>query len=289
MGYSNQNLQSIKPSKGSYFPLIKGVSLFLMFVFVAFILFVIIKGVAAFDWNLLLVDTRNSDQRFNFISALLGTCYLLIVSFIISVPVGLLGGFYYSGFFSNNKYLSYLKMLNRILSGVPSIIFGMFGMVIFVNRLGFGYSILAGSITLSLIAIPHVIKSTEEAIRSVDKTYIESSMALGASKIHTAIHVILPIAFPKILSGFFFTMARISGETAPLILTTATYMVTQLPASVFEPVVAIPHHVFLLARNGVENVQTLDLLYALSLVLLVIAVVVNIIVVVFKWRELNKK
>lgn len=166
-------------------------------------------------------------------------------------------------------------MINN-LSGVPSIVFGLFGMTLFVNMFGFGDSILAGSLTLGLLILPLIIRTTEEALKAIPNDYRNASFALGATKLQTIGRIILPMAFPNIITGLILAIGRVSGETAPILFTCAAYFLPQLPTSIFSQVMALPYHLYVIATSGTDLEATRPLAYGTALVLIVIVLIVNL-------------
>lgn len=162
------------------------------------------------------------------------------------------------------------------LSGIPSIVFGLFGMTLFVNYLGFGDSILAGSLTLGLLCVPLVIRTTEEALKAIPNTFREGSRALGATKLQTIRRVILPIATPNIITGLILALGRVSGETAPILFTCAAYFLPKIPTSIFDQCMALPYHLYVISTSGTDMEAQLPIAYGTALVLIIIILVVNL-------------
>jgi phosphate transport system permease protein len=174
------------------------------------------------------------------------------------------------------------------LAGVPSIVFGLFGMALFVNKLGFGDSILAGSLTLGLLALPVIIRTTEEALKAIDKSYREASYALGASKLQTIRRVTLPMALPNIITGVILSIGRVSGETAPILFTVAAYFLPKLPNSIFDQVMALPYHLYVISTSGTNINESRGMAYGTAVVLILIVLILNIIANIIR-RFLTKK
>jgi len=176
------------------------------------------------------------------------------------------------------------------LASIPSIVFGLFGMTLFVNTLAFGDSIIAGSLTLSLLILPVVIRTTEEALKAVPNTYRTGSMALGANKIQTIKRIILPTAFPNIITGLVLSIGRVSGETAPILFTVVAYFLPKLPSSIFDQVMALPYHLYVLATSGTDIEKSRPVAYGTALVLIIIVLLMNTIAGVIKNQfQKNKK
>ena len=162
------------------------------------------------------------------------------------------------------------------LAGVPSIVFGLFGMALFVNKMGFGDSIIAGSLTLGLMVLPIIIRTTEESLKAVDDTYRHASIGLGASKWQTTSRVVLPIAFPNINTGLILSLGRVSGETAPILFTVAAYFLPQLPHSLSDQVMALPYHLYVIITSGTNIEESRPVAYGTALVLITIVLIFNL-------------
>ena len=152
----------------------------------------------------------------------------------------------------------------------------LFGMSLFVNFFGFGDSILAGSLTLGLLALPLVIRTTEEALKAIPDSFREGSLALGATKLQTISKVILPMAMPNIITGLILAVGRVSGETAPILFTCAAYFLPQLPSSVLDQCMALPYHLYVLATSGTDMERQIPIAYGTALTLVIIVLAVNL-------------
>jgi len=163
------------------------------------------------------------------------------------------------------------------LAGIPSIVFGLFGMALFVHTMNFGDSIIAGSLTLGLMVLPIIIRTTEEALKSVDDSLRIGSYALGATKLQTIGRVVLPVAFPNIITGLILSISRVSGETAPILFTVAAYFLPKLPTSIFDQVMALPYHLYVLTTSGTNIEKARPMAYGTALVLIAIVLIMNLI------------
>ena len=181
-----------------------------------------------------------------------------------------------------------LTQMTSNLAGIPSIVFGLFGMALFVNRFGFGDSIIAGSLTLGLMVLPVIIRTTEEALKAVNDTFRHASIALGASKWQTTRRVVLPIAFPNIITGVILSIGRVSGETAPILFTVAAYFLPRLPHSIFDQVMALPYHLYVIITSGTNIEESRPMAYGTALVLITIVLIMNLIANAFR-RYFGKK
>ncbi len=250
---------------------------FLVVAVLFFILgFIIIRGISVINWEFLTSMPKEGMTAGGILPAIVGTFCLIIGSMLFAFPVGVLSGIYTNEYLKESWFKGFLRAMTNNLAGIPSIVFGLFGMALFVNKLKFGDSILAGSLTLGLLALPVIIRTTEEALKAVDDSLRIGSYALGATKLQTIRRVVLPIAFPNILTGLILSMGRVSGETAPILFTVAVYSITKLPTSIFDQVMALPYHLYVLCTSGTNTEATRPMAYGTAFVLIVIVLLFNL-------------
>ena len=250
-------------------------------VFVALILFfilgfIIVKGIGVVNWDFLTESPRDGMTSGGIFPAIVGTFYLMIGSALFSFPIGVMSGIYMNEYAPKGKLVNFIRMMTNNLAGIPSIVFGLFGMAFFVNHLNFGDSILAGSLTLGLLALPIVIRTTEEAFKDIPDSYREGSLALGANKAQTIWKVLLPMAMPRIITGLILSMGRVSGETAPILFTCAAYFLPKLPGSVFDQCMALPYHLYVVATSGTDIDAQMPIAYGTAFVLIMIILIMNL-------------
>jgi len=211
--------------------------------------------------------------------AIIGTLYLILGSIAIALPLGIGAAIYLVEYTKENAFTRFIRTATDLLNGTPSIVFGLFGFTFLVLYLGFGISLLAGVVTLALMVLPTVIRTTEEALRSVPDSIREGSYALGATKWQTIRKVVIPPAMPGIITGAILSIGRAAGETAPIMFTAVVFMQRKLPNSVFDPVMALPYHLFVLATNvpGARDNQ-----YATAVVLLILVIFIFGIAIVIR-------
>jgi phosphate transport system permease protein len=195
---------------------------------------------------------------------------------LFAFPIGVLSGIYINEYAKDGFFKRFIRLMTNNLAGIPSIVFGLFGMTLFVNTLKFGDSILAGSLTLGIMTLPVIIRTTEESLKAVDDSFRHGSYALGASKLKTIRRVVLPISFPNIITGFILSIGRVSGETAPILFTVAAYFLPRLPHSIFDQVMALPYHLYVLSTSGTNMKESLPMAYGTTLVLILIVLIVNL-------------
>ncbi|MFM2292039.1 MAG: hypothetical protein RIS29_1852 [Bacteroidota bacterium] len=238
--------------------------------------FIIIRGIGVINWDFLSKAPEEGMTKGGIFPAIVGTLCLVIGSSLFSFPIGIMSGIYMNEYASDSKIATVIRIMTNNLSGVPSVVFGLFGMALFVNTMGFGDSIIAGSLTLGLMSLPLVIRTTEESLKAIDNSYREGSMALGATKLQTIQKVILPMAFPNIITGLILSIGRVSGETAPILFTVAAYFLPKLPHSIFDQVMALPYHLYVISTSGTDIEASRGIAYGTALVLVAIVLLLNL-------------
>ncbi|MDR3857048.1 phosphate ABC transporter permease PstA [Parabacteroides sp.] len=256
-----------------FFTLLSYLVVAILFVILGFI---IIKGGSVISWDFLTKAPEERMTKGGIFPAIVGTFYLIVGSSIISFPIGIMSGIYMNEYATNGKVVRFIRIMTNNLSGVPSVVFGLFGMSLFVNALGWGDSIIAGSFTLALMSLPLIIRTTEEALKSIDDSFRHGSLALGATKLQTIRRVVLPMAFPNIITGLILSVGRVSGETAPILFTVAAYFLPQLPGSIFDQCMALPYHLYVISTSGTDIEASRGMAYGTALVLIAIVLVVNL-------------
>ena len=238
--------------------------------------FIAIKGIRVISWEFLTAMPDQGMTQGGILPAIVGTACLMVGSMIFAFPIGVLSGIYINEFLKDSYFKRFIRMMTDNLAGIPSIVFGLFGMALFVNYLEFGDSIIAGSLTLGLLVLPVVIRTTEEALKSVEDSLRVGSLALGATKLQTIRRVVLPVAFPNIITGLILSIGRVSGETAPILFTVAAYFLPRLPNSIFDQVMALPYHLYVITTSGTDIEESRPMAYGTALVLIFIVLMINI-------------
>ena len=249
-----------------------GVALLLFFI----LGFILVKGIGVINWEFLTEAPTDGMTKGGIWPAIVGTFYLMIGSALFPFPIGVMSGIYMNEYAPQGKLVAFIRMMTNNLAGIPSIVFGLFGMAFFVNYLSFGDSILAGSFTLGLLALPIVIRTTEEAFKDIPDSYREGSLALGATKAQTIWKVLLPMAMPRIITGLILSLGRVSGETAPILFTCAAYFLPKLPESVFDQCMALPYHLYVVATSGTDIEAQLPIAYGTAFVLILLVLIMNL-------------
>lgn len=250
--------------------------------------FIIYHGVGVINWKFLTTAPTEGMTAGGIFPAIVGTLCLVLGSIIIAFPLGVMSAIYTQEYAGKGWIVRFIRVMTSNLASIPSIVFGLFGMSLFVNKLGFGDSILAGSLTLSLLVLPLIIRTTEEALKAIPNSFRTGSYALGATKLQTIRRVILPMAMPNIFTGLILSVGRVSGETAPILFTVAAYFLPKLPTSIFDQAMALPYHLYVLATSGANMEQTRPIAYGTALVLIMIVLIMNLLAAAIR-KRLNKK
>lgn len=252
------------------------ISALIILILVLILFFLFKRGIGAINWEFLSEMPTEGMTKGGIFPAIVGTLYLVLLSMAFAFPVGVLAGIYVNEYAKDGPLKEFVKLMTNNLAGVPSIVFGLFGMALFVNQLDFGASILAGSLTLALLALPLIIRTTEESLKSVDDTFRHASYALGASKLYTIRKVVLPIAFPNIITGLILSVGRVSGETAPILFTVAAYFLPKLPQSIMDQAMALPYHLYVISTSGTNIEASRSIAYGTAVILILIVLIVNL-------------
>ncbi|WP_292390470.1 phosphate ABC transporter permease PstA [Methanosarcina sp. UBA5] len=250
--------------------------------------YIILNGYRAIDIEFLTQMPNRMMTGGGIYPAIVGTIYLIIGSMIVAVPMGILAAIYLNEYAGETRTTWLIEMAINNLAGTPSVVFGLFGLALFVKYFGFGSSLLSSSLTLALLILPVIIRSTEEALITVPKEYRESSLALGVSKWQTIRHVVLPAAIPGIVTGSVLSIGRVAGETAPILFTGVAYFLPRMPDSIYSQFMALPYHLFVLATAGTNIEKTRPIQYGTALVLLLIVLGLNLIAVLIRRHYRNK-
>lgn len=239
-----------------------------MAAFLFVIIYILVKGIP--HLTPALFARKYTSENVSLLPALINTLYMTILSLLFAVPVGIGAAIYLTEYAKRgNKLVVFVGMTAETLSGIPSIVYGLFGALFFVKYVGFGLSLLSGALTLSIMILPLIMRTTEEALRSVPDSYREGSFGLGAGKLRTVFKIVLPSAIPGILSGVILGIGRIVGESAALIFTAGT--VAEPAASIFDSARTLSVHMYAISGEGLYIDQT----YATAVVLLIVVIMIN--------------
>jgi len=269
------------------FGILLAATLFIVIPVLLIIWLIISKGWSALSLEFLFTMPRNGMRAGGIFPAIVGTFYLVITSIAFSLPIGVAAAIYLSEYAKDNLLTRIINLAIINLAGVSSVVFGLFGLSLFVVFLKFGVSIISGALTLGIMALPVIITTAREALRAVPKSYREVSFSLGASRWQTIRHSVLPHALPGILTGAILSIGRVAGETAPILFTVAAFYLPKLPHSLRDQVMALPYHLYIMTTQipGIpENYR-----YGTALVLVGLVLIMNIAAVVIRSKFRKKK
>ncbi len=241
-------------------------------------------GLPALSWEFLTEAPKRMMTEGGIWPCILGTFLLSVGALLISFPLGVASAIYLHEYAGRTTFARYIRLGVNNLAGVPSVVFGLFGLAFFVTFMGMGVSLLAGILTLAVLSLPVIIGTAEEALRSVPDTYREASLALGATKWQTIARVVLPSATPGMLTGAILGLSRVAGETAAIMFTAAVFYTPKNPDSLLSSVMALPYHMYVLATAGTDIEKTRPLQYGTALVLICLVLGMNIFAIYFRDR-----
>lgn len=247
------------------------------------------QGFHVLSWEFITKAPRQNMTAGGIMPAIVGTFYVASLTVVISVPLGVGSAIYLNEYARQGWLVRIIRMSIRNLSGVPSIVYGLFGLGLFVATLKMGASLLASACTLAIMTLPWVISASEEALKAVPMSFREGGMALGATRWQTVKHLVLPNAIPGMATGSILGLARAAGETAPIILTGAAYFMPYLPGSVFDRFMALPYHLYILATQHVDFTAAKPLAYGTALVLIILVVILNMTAIIWRYNIRKKK
>jgi phosphate transport system permease protein len=246
------------------------------------VIYILFKGGSAISVEFLTGFPHDGMRAGGILPAIIGTLYLTVGTAIFSVPLGIAAAVYLSEYAKENRLTRLIRLAIINLAGIPSVVYGLFGLGLFVLFLKFGTSILAASLTLSIMTLPVIISTAEESLRSVPQSFRTVSISLGATRWQTIRKIILKEALPGILTGVILGLERAAGETAPILFTGAAFFLPRLPGSPFDATMALPYHLFVISTQVPE--MPIQIQYGTALVLLVFVLTMNIIATVIRSR-----
>jgi phosphate transport system permease protein len=251
------------------------------------IFYIVRNSIGAIGWEFITQAPRNGMKEGGIFPAIVGTIVLIVGTMLFSLPLGVLSAIYLVEYAKDNFFTRLVKLSVVNLSGIPSIVYGLFGFTLFVLFLKLGTSILAGSLTLAIMSLPVIITATKEALESVPVSFREISLSLGATKWQTVRYCVLPYAIPGILTGTVLSLSRAAGETAPILFTVAAFYLPRLPRSVFDQVMALPYHLYVIATQ-VPNIPA-ALSFATCFVLIALVFLMNLVSIILRAHFRKKK
>jgi phosphate transport system permease protein len=247
------------------------------------IVYTIINGAGAISWSFLTQSPSQAGKAGGILPAIIGTFYLMLGTLVFALPIGVMAGIYLTEYARDNWLTRLINMAILNLAGVPSIVFGLFGLGVFVLAFHFGLSLLAASLTLASQALAMVITTSREAILAVPREYREGSLAVGATKWQTVRHIVLPQALPGIITGAVLAISRAAGETAPILVTGAAFLLPGLPGSPLNQFMALPYHLYTVAAHVPGMSKTT--MWGVALVLLVVVLSFDVLGAVIRFRS----
>ncbi len=251
------------------------------------IVYIIKNSIGAISWDFITQSPRNGMKEGGIFPAIVGTIVLIVGTMLFSLPLGVLSAVYLVEYAKDNFFTRLIKLSVVNLSGIPSIVYGLFGFTLFVLFLKLGTSILAGSLTLAIMSLPVIITATKEALESVPMSFREISLSLGATRWQTVRYCVLPYAIPGILTGTVLSLSRAAGETAPILFTVAAFYLPRLPRSVFDQVMALPYHLYVIATQ-VPNIPV-KISFATCSVLIGLVFLMNLVSIILRAHYRKKK
>jgi phosphate transport system permease protein len=254
---------------------------------VAVVIYILLQGAPAISTEFIVGFPRDGMREGGILPAIIGTLYLTIGTAIFSVPLGIAAAIYLSEYAADTPVTRTIRIAIINLAGIPSVVYGLFGLGLFVLFLKFGTSILAASLTLSIMTLPVIISTAEESLRSVPQAFRTVSISLGATRWQTIRRIVLKEALPGILTGVILGLERAAGETAPILFTGAAFFLPRLPGSPFDATMALPYHLFVISTQVPE--MPIKIQYGTALVLLVFVLTMNLIATVIRSRARAKR
>lgn len=247
------------------------------------------KGAGSISWEFLTKAPRRGMTEGGIFPAIMGTFLVTIVTALLAVPLGMFAAIYLNEYAKQTRLTRVIRLSIRNLSGVPSIVYGLFGVILFVNILNCGTSILSAGLTLGLLTLPWTITASEEALKTIPNSYREGALALGATKWQSIRTNVLPYALPGMLTGTVLGLARAAGETAPIMFTGAAFYLPFLPKSLGDQFMALPYHLYVMATQHHNISLVRPLAYGTALVLIALILGMNMVVIIIRYRLRRKR
>jgi phosphate transport system permease protein len=258
-------------------------------VLVLFLYDIVSKGAGSISWEFLSKAPRKGMTQGGIFPAIFGTFLVTVLTGLLAVPLGMSAAIYLNEYARQTRLTRLIRLSIRNLSGVPSIVYGLFGVILFVNIMRFGTSVLSAGLTLGLMTLPWTITASEEALKTIPNSYREGALALGATKWQMIRTNVLPYAVPGMLTGTVLGLARAAGETAPIMFTGAAFFLPLLPKSPGDQFMALPYHLYIMATQHHAILQVRPLAYGTALVLIVLVLGLNMTAVIVRYRMRRKQ
>jgi phosphate transport system permease protein len=249
---------------------------------IAIIIYIVYKGAPAISWEFITGFPSDGMRSGGILPAIVGTFFLTLLCALVATPLGIGAAVYLAEYAPDNRWTQSIRIAIINLAGIPSVVYGLFGLGLFVIFLNFGISILAGSLTLAIMTLPVIITTTEEALRAVPQAFRVVSVSVGATQWQTIRRIVLPQALPGILTGVILGLERAAGETAPILFTAAVFFLPRLPSSALDPTMALPYHLYVISTQ-VPGMSS-EIQYGTALVLLIFVLGMNLLATVIRSR-----
>ena len=257
----------------------------------AIVVQIIVSGADAISLEFLTEAPSQAGKAGGILPAIVGTFYLMLGTIVVALPLGVMAGIYLTEYARDNWFTRAINLAIVNLAGVPSIVYGLFGLGVFVLLFHFGMSLLSASLTLACQALAMTVTTSREAILAVPREYREGSLAVGATRWQTIRHLVLPQALPGIITGAVLAMSRAAGETAPILVVGAAFLLPGLPQSPFDQFMALPYHLYVMSTQHHAIVKVRPIAYGTALVLIVMVFLINLSAVILRYhlRKLKRE
>ena len=249
---------------------------------------IVYNGFTVLSWEFLSQSPRDGMTAGGILPAIVGTFLVSLITIIFAVPLGMFSAIYLNEYAHQGKLVRLIRLSIRNLSGVPSVVYGLFGVALFVRVFHFGASILSSGMTLGLLTLPWTITASEEALKTVPKSFRDGALALGATQWQAIRTNVLPYAIPGMLTGAILGLARAAGETAPILFTGAAFSIPSLPKSLFDQFMALPYHLYILATQHQDIQKVRPIAYGTALVLIALILCLNLVAITIRYRYRKK-
>jgi phosphate transport system permease protein len=268
---------------------LRGSVIFVVASLLAVIVFILVKGLGILSIGFLFEVPKAGMTKGGIFPAIIGTLCLSVGTGVFALPLGVLSAVYLTEYAKSRKLIGMIDVGINALAGVPSVVFGLFGLAVFVKLFDFGVSILSGALTLGIMILPVIIRTSEEAIVAVPREFREASLAIGATRWQTIMKIVLPTALPGIVTGAILGIGRAAGETAPILFTAVTFYQRLLPHSVLDEVMALPYHIYALMTEGTAPESQVPIAYGTTVVLLGLVMAMNFVAILIRAKGRRAK
>ena len=281
--YKNPNSSASRKNKQRFgFGLLFLMTTITIIPILAIFIYIFLKGISAISWDFLTTFPTNGMKEGGIYPAIVGTIYLTFFTAIFSVPLGIGAAIYLSEYAPDNRWTRSIRIAIINLAGIPSVVYGLFGLGMFVIFFKLGTSILAGALTLSIMTLPVIISTAEEALRAVPQSFRVISISVGATRWQTIRRIVLPQSLPGIMTGVILGLERAAGETAPILFTAAVFFLPRLPNSPLDPTMALPYHLFVISTQVPG--MPVSIQYGTALVLIFFVLGMNLVATIIRSR-----